>query len=360
MDPSRPELLVGTGRRRLLPSDSPASAAPSDPAWFVAFLKTHRPEQMLNARWQGLRSRAGAPPLRVLMDEASRRASPLAQQAQFDLLRSLIAEERLGFGDHLDFVPVVLTSIGLLGYEVGADSPLMRDMALQLDRQIELTLEALHKAPGDGKFGLAFTAAHGSPPEPDPSSRPLFAMKGDDVARAVNGALSALYDVSTVKNRYVERYVYPFLYLRHEQLRRYGIEAREARRAAGEAALRVPGVAAYYTADGACSRGGEWVERFRGSFHAVRSGDLMLAYQPNLVEEAGAGRGVSYGSLYGYDTRVPLIFYGEPFRAQTLEGAVETVDIAPTLARAMRVAPPSSSVGHVLAQAFAARAASRK
>ena len=49
------------------------------------------------------------------------------------------------------------------------------------------------------------------------------------------------------------RYVYPFLYLNHEQLRRSASIRDKARRAAGEAVLRsVPGVAGYYTADGEC------------------------------------------------------------------------------------------------------------
>src|SRR5207245_8503089 len=112
-------------------------------------------------------------------------------------------------------------------------------------------------------------------------------------------------------------------------------------------------MAAYYTADGDCSRGGEWLARFRHSFHATRSGDLMLAYLPDYVEDFGAGRGISYGSLYDYDVRVPLIFWGPQFRAGTFEAPVESVDIVPTLARALRVPRPPATTGRVLGQVFA-------
>ncbi len=117
--------------------------------------------------------------------------------------------------------------------------------------------------------------------------------------------------------------------------------------------MRLPAVAGYYTADGECSHRGEWLRRFRNSFHAVRSGDLMLAYQPRCVEDYGAGRGVSYGSLYNYDARVPLLLYGPQFLDRIIERTVEAVDVAPTLARAMGVALPSSATGRVLAEAFA-------
>ena len=98
---------------------------------------------------------------------------------------------------------------------------------------------------------------------------------------------------------------------------------------------------------------GEWEQRFRHSFHRKRSGDVMLSYRPEYVEDYSAGRGVSYGSLYSYDARVPLGFYGPQFRAGVFEGPVEAVDAAPTLARALGIAAPSSAVGRVLGEALA-------
>jgi arylsulfatase A-like enzyme len=79
----------------------------------------------------------------------------------------------------------------------------------------------------------------------------------------------------------------------------------------------------------------------------------MLSYRPEYVEDYGQEQGISYGSLYNYDVRVPLCFYGPQFRAGVFEGPVESVDLAPTLARAMGVAQPSSATGRVLAEAFA-------
>lgn len=359
LDLARTALVLGGSEGRAIALEAPAAR---DPQWLAEFRKTYSPDRFKDAKWQALRADPKSPPLRVLTDDPSRpgefqalyRSSPFAQQAQFELLRVLITGEKAGLGENFAFVPVILSSMALLGYEVGADSPLMREMALQLDQQVEITLEALNKTPGAGNYALVFTAAHGAPPEPTVARRFALALSGDRIARVIDGALSEAYDASSVKNRYVDRYLYPFLYLRQAQLRRYGIPLRQARRAAGEAALRIQGVSAYYTADGDCSVAGEWRNRMARSFHALRSGDVMLAYQPNAVEESGAGRGVSYGSLYNYDTRVPLIFYGRQFRPRTIEEPAGVVDIAPTLARAMNVAPPSSAIGRVLGGAFAA------
>jgi arylsulfatase A-like enzyme len=78
----------------------------------------------------------------------------------------------------------------------------------------------------------------------------------------------------------------------------------------------------------------------------------MLSYQPEYIEDYGAERGGSYGSLYNYDACVPLFFLGPQFRAGVFESPVESVDVTPTLARAIGVAAPSSSTGRVLSQAL--------
>jgi hypothetical protein len=78
----------------------------------------------------------------------------------------------------------------------------------------------------------------------------------------------------------------------------------------------------------------------------------MLAYGPEYVEDYGQGRGISYGSLYNYDSRVPLILFGAPFGADLFEMPVESVDLAPTLARVAGTAWPSSTTGRVLGEAL--------
>jgi len=147
--------------------------------------------------------------------------------------------------------------------------------------------------------------------------------------------------------------------LKLDQLRRSYVDLREARTLAGRAALSVPGVTGFYTADDQSSHTGDWLRRFRNSFHAVRSGDVMLAYAPGYVEEYGAGRGVSYGSLYNYDSRVPLLLYGPAFNSEVFENPVEAIDLAPTLARLVGTGLPSSTTGRVLAEALAPRTEAR-
>ena len=334
------------------------------PEWLAAYNGGRPIEKLHEKKWMALGAEGkDLPPLRTLTYDPKHpeeffslyQSSPFCQEAQFDLLRVLIAAEKLGQGNTLDFVFLSLGSMGLLGYETGSDSPLsslMDQMALELDLQIQQTLEMLNKAPGKDKYNLIFAAAHGAPPDPDPKMRARETISGESVARAIGRVLTERID-KNLTNAYVEKYVYPFLYLKLDTLLKQNTPLRGARKLAGEAALRLPGVAGYYTADGECSHSGEWRRRFENSFHAFRSGDLMLSYDPECVEDFGAGRGVSYGSLYNYDTRVPLFLYGAQFAKKEIEHAIESVDLAPTIARAAGIDVPSSATGEVLVEAYA-------
>lgn len=361
----REAALVAGAQAELFSMDSlgrfTATGRLADSAWLAALNQSNSAEKQRNAGWYALGARKGAPPLRKLTYDplqpqdflALYRSSPFAQGAQMALARELIVQERLGQGSGTDLLVVALGPMALLGYEVGGESPLMNEMVLHLDRQVEALVTLLEKNLAQRNFAVIFTSAHGAAPDPD-GRRVKLAIPGETVARTINAALSVHYDVTARKNVYVERYLYPFLYLRLDVLRKSYINLREARALAGRAALTIPGVVGYYTADGDSSHSGDWLRRFRNSFHAVRSGDVMLAYGPDYVEDYGVARGISYGSFYNYDTRVPLILYGAPFEAQTFETTVESVDVAPTLARVAGTAWPSSATGRVLGEALAA------
>ena len=346
-------LFAGTHRAQLYYLDERArfSTAGETPVWLTAYNAANPPENARGLIWMAVNAAPEAPPLRTMTYDLDHpeeflplyKASPFAQMAQFEFTAELVRGEQLGRGETADLVCLIEGSDALLGYETGGNAPLMLQMVLQLDRCVERLLTELTRAVGENGFNLVLCAAHGAPPAPEGESRARMAVDGETIAQAVQRALAESFGR-------VKRYVYPFLYLDGGGFR----DPEPVRLAAARAALRLPAVAGYYTAGGACSTHDEWETRFRNSFHPKRSGDVMLSYRPEYVEDFKAGRGISYGSLYNYDARVPLGFYGPQFRSGFFEEPVEAVDVAPTLARAMGIAVPSSAVGRVLGEALLA------
>jgi len=314
------------------------------------------PANLHDKPWQVMGGRVAldtVPPLRVLNFDPARprefmalyKSSPFAQTALFDFAGELITRNSLGQNGSFDFLCLINGASTRLGYETGAGAgnPLMDQLTLHLDHSIEQLLGQCSHGAGEGNFNFVLAGGHGAPVEPPEESRERMTVNGEAVAGSIDRTLRG------GGLGHVEKYIYPFLYLDTSGFR----DPEEARRGAARAAMALPSIAGYYTAGGACSVRSEWQRRFQNSFHPTRSGDMMLSYRSGYVEDFGKGRGISYGSLYNYDASVPLCFYGPQFRAGVHEIAVESIDVAPTLARACGVAAPSSSTGRVLAEALA-------
>lgn len=318
------------------------------PSWVVEFEKSHPASRFQGRAWKALDAKEPAPPLRLIDRKEAYLASPFAVDEEFDLAREAIVAEHLGQGSASDLLVLSLSSLYFLGIETGADSPLMRDLILRLDRRLEDFLSWLDARLGADNVWIVFTATQGLAESPEalhPRGIPAGRVSGEEIAAAVNARLTAAYG----RDQYVERYVFPSLYLRREVVERLP----DAPRLAGEAALSVPGVAGYLVPNGAASfQTPETIRPVARSWMQDRAGDVLIAYLPFHTELFADGRGVSPGSFYSYDTRVPLVLYGAAFRAQVFERPVSPADVAPTLAAALEIPPPSSSTGQVLAQAF--------
>ena len=215
--PSHAGIFAGTRDASVFWMDSGGqfTARGEAPEWFGEFNTRNSPENLHGAKWMALGAKPDAPPLRILTYDQNHpvefqslyRSSYFAQAAPFNLLRECIMREGLGQAGGLDFVCVLSSASALLGYETGARSPLMQQMVLQLDREIEALLAELVRTVGETGFALALAGGHGAPPKPATETRARMTVNGEALAQNVAHALDA--------NKFggVQKYVYPFLYL---------------------------------------------------------------------------------------------------------------------------------------------------
>ncbi|MBR5454644.1 MAG: alkaline phosphatase family protein, partial [Rikenellaceae bacterium] len=89
----------------------------------------------------------------------------------------------------------------------------------------------------------------------------------------------------------------------------------------------------------------------QNSFYPRRSGDLVLNLMPGWIE-AVEGEVAQSGSMYDYDTHVPLIIAGPGIGVRTVSDDVDMCSVAPTLGRLIGVGRPTASVAPVLSGIF--------
>jgi len=91
-----------------------------------------------------------------------------------------------------------------------------------------------------------------------------------------------------------------------------------------------------------------WGRRFRNGY-SPHGGWWLLAAPPPFTLPGG-NLTSTHGSAYSYDTHVPLVFMGLPFRSGTYRTAAEPVDMAVTLSSLLGINKPSQATGRVLTE----------
>lgn len=328
------------------------------PEWVTRYQSEHPLTPAGRRAWTARGAAADAPPLRLLDTEGFLnlyKASPFAVDDLVDFAIAGMAAEKLGQRDFPDMLIVTISAPARLALETGADSPLMRDMILRLDDAVAKLLDAVDRQVGLESTAVLFTGLHGTPPQREEARISGFvsgAVPGERIAAMIDDELQSEFGDRIG----VISYVYPFLRLTAAVERRSPDERRRILEAAGRAALKEPGVAAWY-APGVDTGLGDRRTLFENAWRPGRSGDLMLAYEPYYSEAFGDGRGVATGSPYRYDTETPLILFGPRFQAGRYERTVPAADIAPTLAAALGIATPSVATGEPIAEALPDRPA---
>ncbi len=343
------------------------------PGWVREFNRQSWAEQYAGKRWTPVDEPNGNPFLTFpqATNSAERRRlahairwSPFLTEVQFALARAAVEHEGLGRGPATDLLALSVSAIDLVGHVYGPDAPQTRDAILRADRNLAEFLGFLEQRIGLRHVWIALSTDHGVAPIPELArQRGLDAgrVSYQEVVQKVETRLRQVYAASpdsssgAANPKWVVNYSVPHLYLNHALVRKHRLNPDEVARCAAEALLELPGLAAVFTRAEltGCRPGPELSGKVCLSYHPDRGGDLYLVFKRYWMNELSAiPKGTTHGSPHDYDTHVPLILWGRPFRAGTYEAPVSPADLPVTLAAALGIRAPSLATGRVLTKAL--------
>jgi hypothetical protein len=262
----------------------------------------------------------------------------------------------LGRGPQTDVLAVSLSATDAVGHAYGMDSRELHDQVLRLDRALGAFLDSLYRTRDSSRVVIALTGDHGMAPYPELHFAGADPQRGRaDVApvlRAHNARLAA-------------RGVSPGFGFESgaiaqdtAQFRRAGVDARAALAALVADLRRVRGVAYVMTRDElpalAAQRRDTAAAKYARRWLHMIPADLPVAAAITLqpyVYYAGVTY-ATHGSPHDYDTNVPVLFHGAAFRPGRYGQFARVVDMAPTLAAVLGVAPAQAVDGRVLREAM--------
>lgn len=274
------------------------------------------------------------------------RYSPAGNDAVLNFAKRLLTNYSLGQDDTPDMLNIVLDTPRFITESYGPESVEAEDMFYRLDDALSDFLSYLFGSVRSEDTLVILTSDHGSSPSFDAVPTPVERVNMMQSEVIVNGFLNARHGqgnwVTAIDNRsiWLNR---DFIFSKgmnladvQEEVAAFVMQFRGISHALTSTALR-----GSYFADG-------YGRKMQNGFYPRRSGDVVFNMMPGRIEERSDRRSES-GSMYGYDTRVPLVFYG--WRVPVMRKVTAPVDmtaVAPTVAAVLEIVPPSASEGRAL------------
>lgn len=270
--------------------------------------------------------------------------TPFGDAYLADFARALIDGEGLGQDAVPDFLGLAFSAMDKVGHGYGPDSPELLDTLLRLDRTLGELLAFVDERVGLEHTVVSLSADHGVLALPEVlAARGVAARRfGTEEVLCVQrarGALTAKFGAG--------RWFRRSFFLDREAVAAAGIERQDIEAETRRLVEACPGVARVWTRSELESTGegdGDPMRRlYANSFHPERSPDLQVQLAAHTLPPMS--NATSHGSPYAYDRHVPWLLRLPSARGATVTEAVQTVDVAPTVARLVSLTPPADLDG---------------
>lgn len=273
--------------------------------------------------------------------------TPFGNTLLVDFALAAVDGEKLGGGSQPDVLSISFSSTDLCGHRFGPYSQEMQDMVLRLDRELARLFAELDKRVGLKNVAVMLTADHGVAPTADfAAARGLDGRRVDMTPQLneLNTQLAARFGEG--KFFLTQRPVDNQFYFDYPALRERQLDPEQVANFVRDWAYATGEYQAAYTRtqllEGRVT--GLLGQRIVKGWHAERSGDLVLVPKPYHLPNSYKN-GTTHGSPYSYDTHIPILFYGAPFKPGRYADEFYITDIAPTLSAALHTTVPTGSIG---------------
>ena len=277
------------------------------------------------------------------------RRMPFADEVVLDFAVEAMKQHALGKDADTDILAVGFAATDGIGHQWGPDSHEQMDQMLRLDATLGRLFAQVDASVGLANTVVVLSADHGSR-----SLVEIMQMKGLPARRVAPKEMeTAITSAFAKKYPGVNGLMSHFaidVYLDENVARRHKLNWHDVQKTGAEALMATGLVERVYTHDdllGPARPSDPYIELFRSAFYQPRSPHLSVMLKPGIYVNAAAG-GTGHGSVYDDDRHVPVVFMGRDIKPgrYTQESAPE--DIAPTLARMLRLEFPREENSRLL------------
>ena len=282
--------------------------------------------------------------------------SPAGDELCLKFAQELVVKEALGQDGVTDYLSISFSSTDYVGHFFGPSSLESEENLLRLDKTLSELFAFIDKQVGLQNTLIVLSADHGAAAVPAQLNE-----FGIDAQYFVADSLDKEKAIEKIKSKYgvaqelISGFNHPYVNLNHDIIQEYKLDVNEVSRAIAEELVKFKGVA--YAVPSIDLVEGKipdtrLYQQILRNFNPKRSGDIYLVLEPHWFVNDFDGSTVAstHGSPWRYDTFVPIIFAGNGLAAKNIFREVQTVDIALTLSKYIKIKAPSGATGVPLAE----------
>ena len=279
--------------------------------------------------------------------------TPFMNEIELAFAAEAVRRERLGQGPETDLLAVSLSVNDYVGHRFGPYSGEVADTTVRTDRYLANFFSGLDKQVRLDHVWIALSADHGVAPNPGFILEHRLGpgnTQPTDLRETAEKALVEAFGAGP----WIEGSDEIYIYLNRETLKARNVPESKAEEVAAEALASQPDVAAAFTRTQLLTGtlpNSPLARKTANSFNPKRSGDVFLVLAPYAVPVSGT-TGTTHLTPWNYDTQVPLILWGSPFKMAVYATPCQPIDLAATLAAILGLTQPSGSEGKPLSMAL--------
>jgi predicted AlkP superfamily pyrophosphatase or phosphodiesterase len=276
------------------------------------------------------------------------RATPFGNDLLAEFAMKAIEKEQLGKDEITDFLTVSFSSTDYVGHILGPRSIELQDTYLRLDQTIATFLAYLDKTVGKDNYLLFLTADHAGAENAKYLKDNKYNVTNVEPKEIVKGLKK--FSNEAFGDDLILDYSNFNLFFNKEIIKTKALDLVKVKQAFKEYLLTQEQVKTIYSEEDILANSGSdiYLDFIAKGYDASQNGDLVVLDKPGFIEYGATG--TSHGTVYSYDTHVPLLFYGWKIPKGETSNKKYITTIAPTIAQKIKVAFPNGSDCEVLTE----------
>ncbi len=272
--------------------------------------------------------------------------TPFANTFTKDFAINLLMSEYLGGDSYTDVLLINFSATSSIGDLFGMQSVEIEDTYIKLDKDIAHLIAAVEDYVGAENVVFYITSDRGS------CENQQWLNDIDITVGEFNSTRSTVLTTSYLRAVYgignwIEGYYNNELYLDHFEIDKASLSIDEFQQKAAQIIVNITGVSTVVSTSslekGTFSSG--IMQQAQNSYFQQRSGDLMVVLDYGWRFKTNTESLCNCASSYNENTHVPIIFYGQGIKQQSVYRNISMSDIATTMCFMLNIPLPNKSTG---------------